>query len=110
MKPERVLIAERILAQHCPELLRSREAAPVALQPSLARLSAGLARTLANALAPLSAGEPPLVRSLAPRECTMRELTQDIAPLAANSLLSAGSDLPTLASLDAEAVLRMVDR
>lgn len=110
MKPERALIAERMLAQHCPELLRSNDAPPVQLMPALTRLSDGAARVLSNALASLSAGEPPLVRSLPPRECTMAELAQDIAPLAGNSLLSAGSDLPALASVDAEAVLRMVDR
>lgn len=111
MKPERAFVAERVLAQHCPELLRSRNAAPVALASPLKRLGDGLARTLANALAPLSAGEPPLVRCVAPRECTMAELAATIAPLAANSLLNAGSpELPALASLDADAVLRMVDR
>jgi flagellar motor switch protein FliM len=41
----------------------------------------------------------------------MAELAADIAPLAANSLHTAGSpDLPLLASVEAEAVLRMVDR
>jgi flagellar motor switch protein FliM len=111
MKPERAFVAERVLAQHCPELLPSREAAPVALLPALARFSDGVARTLSNALASLSAGEAPLVRSAAARECTMADLAQGIAPLAANSLLAlGGSDMPVLASLDAEAVLRMVDR
>ncbi|MBV1690681.1 FliM/FliN family flagellar motor switch protein [Novosphingobium sp. G106] len=111
MKPERAFVAERQLAQHCPELLQSKDAAPVQLMPALSRLGDGAARTLSNALAQLTAGEPPLVRSKAPRECTMAELSRDIAPLAANSLLTAGApDMPVLASLDAEAVLRMVDR
>jgi flagellar motor switch protein FliM len=111
MKPERAFVAERQLAQHCPELLQSKDAATVPLMPALSRLGDGVARTLSNALASLSAGEPPLVRSKAPRECTMAELARDIAPLAANSLLAAGApDMPMLASLDAEAVLRMVDR
>lgn len=111
MKPERAFVAERMLAQHCPELLRSNDAAPVPLMPALARLGDGVARALSHALASLSAGEPPLVRSMSPRECTMAQLAQEIAPLAANSLLAAGSpDMPMLASLDAEAVLRMVDR
>ena len=111
MKPERAFVAERQLAQHCPELLQSKDAAPVPLMPALSRLGDGVARTLSNALAALSAGEPPLVRSKPPRECTMAELARDIAPLAANSLLAAGApDMPMLASLDAEAVLRMVDR
>ena len=110
MKPERAFVAERVLAQHCPELLRS-SAAPIPLMPALTRLGDGLARTLSIALAPLSAGEAPLVRSQTPRECTMAELAQQIGPLAANSLLTAGSpDMPLLASVEAEAVLRMVDR
>lgn len=110
MKPERAFVAERMLAQHCPELLRPN-AAPMPLMPALARLGDGAARALAAALAPLSGGEAPLVRSRTPRECTAAELTQDIAPLAANSLVTAGSpELPLLASIEAEAVLRMVDR
>lgn len=110
MKPERALVAERVLAQHCPELLRSN-AAPVPLAPAMARLGDGAARALASALAPLSAGEPPLVRAVAPRECTMAELAQDIAPLAANSVLALGdTGQRVLASVSAEAVLRMVDR
>jgi flagellar motor switch protein FliM len=110
MKPERAFVAERVLAQHCPELLRSN-AAPVPLIPALTRLGDGVARVLGQGLASLAAGEPPLVRSRNPRECTMADLARDIAPLAANSLFTAGSpDLQLLASLDAEAVLRMVDR
>ena len=111
MKPERTFVAERIAAQHCPELLRSPDAAPIQLAPALTRLGDGLARVLSAALAPLSAGQAPLVRCIAPRECTMAELGGAIAPLAANSLLTLGTpDMPALASLDAEAVLRMVDR
>lgn len=111
MKPERALVADRVLAQHCPELLRSREAAPVPLAPAMARLGEALARALSQALASLTASEPPLVRSIAPRECAMAELAQGIAPLAANSLVSLGApEMTALASLDAEAVLRMVDR
>src|ERR1700741_5163852 len=104
MKPDRAFVAQRQLAQHCPELLQSKDAAPVQLMPALSRLGDGAARALSNALASLSAGEPPLVRSRAPRECTMAQLAQDIAPLAGNSLLAAGApDMPMLASVDAEA-------
>jgi flagellar motor switch protein FliM len=110
MKPERAFVAERMLAQHCPELLRGN-AAPVPLMPALTRLGEGAARALALALAPLLAGEPPLVRSADVRECTMAELAGRIAPLAANSLLAAGTpEMTLLASVEAEAVLRMVDR
>lgn len=110
MKPERIFIAERPLAQHCPELLRP---APVAgeLLPSLARLGDKLARTLAAGLANLSGGEAPVVRCHAPRECRMAELADDIAPLAANCIMTPETrDAPFLASVEATAVLRMVDR
>jgi flagellar motor switch protein FliM len=110
MQPERAFVAERMLAQHCPELLRAN-VAPVPLMPALARLGDGLARALAQGLAALSGSDAPLVRSKAPRECTMAELANDIAPLAANSLLAAGSpEMPVLASVEAEAVLRLLDR
>jgi flagellar motor switch protein FliM len=110
MKPERTFLAERILAQHCPELLHSN-AAPVPVMPALARLGEGVARALSLALTSLAAGNSPLVRSTTPRECTMAELAREIAPLAANTLLAAGSsEMPLLASIQAEAVLRMVDR
>jgi flagellar motor switch protein FliM len=110
MKPERAFVAERMLAQHCPELLRAN-AAPVPLMPALSRLGEGIARALSLGLATLAAGDPPLVRAAPPRECTFAELGRGIAPLAANSLLAIETaDSPLLASLDAEAVLRLVDR
>lgn len=110
MKPERAFHAERLLAQHCPELLRTN-AAPVPVMPALSRLGEAAARALASALAVLSGGDAPLVRSRPPRECAMAELAAGIAALASNSLLNIGSpDMPLLASVDAEAVFRMVDR
>lgn len=111
MKPERALIAERPLAQHCAELLARGNAAPEDLLPSLAKLGDRLTRALSAALAPLCGGNAPAVRCAAPRECAMAELTTTIAPLAANCLMSAGvQDAPLLASLEAAAVLRIVDR
>lgn len=110
MKPERPLIAERILAQHCPELLRPTPAAGEML-PLLNRLGDRLSRSLATGLARLSGRDAPAVRTLAPRECTMAELAQDVGPLAANSLLATGAGhAPFLASIEASAVLSMVDR
>jgi flagellar motor switch protein FliM len=112
MKPERTFVAERMLAQHCPELFREKEEdAPADLTPMLARLGDGAARALAAGLAPLLGGEAPLVRSEPVRECTMAELAETIAPLAANSVLAAGAAAaPLLVSIQAEAVLRLVDR
>lgn len=111
MKPERALIAERPIAQHCAELLAHGNAAPEDLLPSLAKLGDRLTRALSGALAPLCGGDAPALRCAAPRECTTAELTATIAPLAANCLMAAGEhDAPLLASLEAAAVLRIVDR
>lgn len=110
MKPERTFIAERPLARHCPELLRPAPAASELL-PTLARLGDRLSRSLAVSLGLMSGGEAPVVRCDAPRECTMADLTGEIAPLAANSLLNPDTgNAPFLASIEAAAVLRMVDR
>lgn len=110
MKPERTFIAERPLARHCPELLRPAPAASELL-PTLARLGDRLARSLAAGLGRMSGGEAPAVRCNAPRECGMAELAGEIAPLAANSLLTPDTrNAPFLASIEAAAVLRMVDR
>lgn len=110
MKPERAFIAERIVAQHCSELMRPN-AAPVPVMPALSRLGDGVARALSQGLTSLAAGDPPLVRCTAPRECTATELERETALLAANALLGVGTpELSLLASIDAEAVLRMVDR
>lgn len=110
MKPERAFVAERIAAQHCPELLRSGPT-PSDLVPLLARLGERMARVLANSLAALSGGEAPIVRCQAPRDCSADELAGEIGQLAANSLLGAlHHNCTFLASLDAAAVLRLVDR
>lgn len=111
MKPERAFIAERPLAQHCPELLRADEpgSAPAELLPALGRAGAKLTRVFAVALAPLVGGQELAVTAAAPREATAADLVKDIGPLAANSLMAAdGAAL--LASFDAGAVLRMIDR
>lgn len=114
MKPIRSLVAERPLAQHCAELLREGAAGgarPGDLAPGLARLGEKLARGLAVALAPLVGGEAPTIACADVRECDMATLLTDTAPLAANCLMSAGPvSAPLLASIDAAAVLRIVDR
>lgn len=108
MKPERAFVAERTVAEHCRELLRVSPA-PAELVPSLARLGERLARALSASLATLSGGEAPAVSCADIRECAASELADEIGPLAANSLLSTG-EVSFLASLDAAAVLRLVDR
>ena len=61
MKPERNLIAERPLAQHCPELLRPVPTAGELL-PTLAQLGDRLARALGAGLARLAGSEAPTVQ------------------------------------------------
>ncbi|MBU6265996.1 MAG: FliM/FliN family flagellar motor switch protein [Sphingomonadales bacterium] len=111
MKPERAFIAERPLAQHCAELLRTGPD-PVALLPLLGRMGERLARRLSGALAPLMGGEAPVVRCQSPREGTLETLAAAaMSPLAANSLMTMGAGrVPVLVSIDAEPVLRIVDR
>lgn len=112
MKPERRLVAERPLAQHCPELLRPAPVdAPFDPAPDMARLGLRLSRALAPALAPLLGGNVPMVTCAEPRTCGVDALTVEIAPFAANSLLAMGErQAGVLASLDGGAVLRIVDR
>ncbi|MDB5726388.1 MAG: flagellar switch protein [Novosphingobium sp.] len=111
MKPERSFIADRALAQHCPELIRSGSAdsAPAELLPALSRVGTKLSRVFAAALSPLTGGQEVVIQVGAPREVTAAALVAEIAPLAANSLLSLGN-ASLLASFDAGAVLRMIDR
>ncbi|MFT4026636.1 MAG: FliM/FliN family flagellar motor switch protein [Novosphingobium sp.] len=115
MKPERAFIAERPLAQHCPELIRSGMegggvgSGPTELLPALGRAGTKLGRLFATALSPLMGGQDVVIQVAAPREAVAADLAKDIAPLAANSLLALGS-AAMLASFDAAAVLRMIDR
>jgi flagellar motor switch protein FliM len=111
VRPERAFVAERALAQHCPELLRqgSDDVAPAELLPALARVATKLGRHFAAALSPLIGGQDLTVQAAAPRESTAAALVQEIAPLAANSVFVLGS-ASLLASFDAAAVLRMIDR
>ncbi len=110
MRPERNFVAERAAAQHCPELLH-RGPDQAELMALLAKAGDRFARQLAQGLAGLTGGEVPSVTARTVRECSMAELAQAAAPLAANSLLAAGaSGAPLLAALQAEAVLRMVDK
>ena len=109
MKPETAFIAERALAQHCPQLIRPA-ASPADLLPQLAVCGQALATALAAALAPLLGGEVPEVRADPPSQCVWGELASTFAPLAANCLLGVGDDdAPLLLSLDAGPVLRMLD-
>ena len=110
MRPERAFVAERVAAQHCAELLR-RGPEPAELLPLFAKAGERFAREFAQGLAAMTGGEAPSVTPRVVRESTMAELLESAPPLAANSLLAAGaSGAPLLAALQAEAVLRMVDK
>jgi flagellar motor switch protein FliM len=109
MKPERSFVAERTLAAHAPELLRQGPG-PAELLPLLGRLGDRLARRMAAALAPLLGGEAPLVTCSAPREGDLSTLHGAIATLAANSLFGVNETAPLFVSIEAEPVLRIVDR
>ncbi len=110
MKPSGRLIAERIVAQHCPELVRTAPG-PDALMPLLDRAAERFARAMSGALAPLLGGKGTQVKAPAARRTDLDELTMFSPALAAHVLLAAGPEgLPLLAAFDAAAVLRMVDR
>ena len=110
MRPEHNFIAERALAQHCPELLRAEPSASETLA-TLAHVAEKMARALGPALAPMLGGEAPQVRVETAQQGGPDALSAAIAPLAANSLLSIGMQLaPLLVSIEAKAILRLVDR
>lgn len=110
MKPERSFLAERPLAQHCAALVRAVPG-PEELIPQLDRAAQRFARALAPALAPFTGGGAPRVKAQAGRRTTLDDVAMFMPDLAANSLIGVGAErLPLLASLDAAAVLRMVDR
>lgn len=110
MKPEGAFIAERAAAQHCAQLLRV-PARPADDRPALARLASRLARAFDLLLGPmLGAGDATFVAGQI-NQSDPAALMLGTPPLAANSLLAIGTDgAPLLASIDAGAVLRMVDR
>lgn len=110
MRPERNFIAERALASHCSELLR-KGLGPEDLLPALNRLGERLARRLSGALAPLLGDEAPQISATPAREGDLEGFRQSVDRLAANSLFSIGTAAhPLLVSIEAEPVLRIVDR
>lgn len=110
MKPQRTFVAERPVARHCPQLLRSQpegKPATLPLEPFVQRL----ARALALGLARLIGGDQPLVRAAAPGEATIQDLVHGAEPLAACSLLSvSGGDAGILVTCEAHAIFRLIDR
>ncbi len=114
MKSDHAFIAERIAAQHCPELLRSGPA-PGELLPLLTQLGERLALALETALAPVLSpvlgSETPQVITRPARSENVTALAAELGALAAHVLYNAGaSEVPVLVSLDAGAMFALVDR
>ena len=110
MKQEHRLVAERALAQHCAELVRTAPGT-AELTTRLDGAVARLARGLVPALSPLAGGKGLTVKPRATRELSELEFSMLIPALAASTLYSVGAEgLPLVVSLDAGAVLRMIDR
>ncbi|VWX53066.1 FliM/FliN family flagellar motor switch protein [Novosphingobium sp. 9U] len=111
MRPERSFIADRVAAQHCPELLGPAAPCDADLLPSLALLSGRLALTLAGGLARLSGSEAPAVRPDAPRALLAGQLGQDASSLASHAVLGIGPERhQVLLTCAAAPVFRLVDR
>lgn len=108
MRPEFSFVAERALAKHCPELLRAPPA-PAELLPRLARAGNRMARSLSIALEPLL-GDPPTVRCDAPQAMDLTGFAASVAPLAGNSLLAGPGESRLCLSIEADVILRLVDR
>jgi flagellar motor switch protein FliM len=103
-------VAERRAAQHCAELL-NRLPDSAALMPALMRSGERLGRLLVPAFTSLLGGEEPEIVVTAPLEAGFDELSEMVGSLAANSLFATSRPgLNLLASVDGEAMLRLVDR
>ncbi len=110
MKPQHSFIAERIAAQHCPELLRRRPE-PTELIPALGEIGERLSRRLATALGALLGSAAPVVSAATPEELGKAEWLEEVGPLAANALLACSiPSIGLIISIDGQAVLRLVDR
>ncbi len=111
MRPERPFIAQRVAAQHCPELLGPTAPSAAQLAPALNALTARLALACSTGLARLSSAEAPVVRPVAPVETNGAQVIHEARELASHAVLAIGPErLPVLVSCEAAPVFRMVDR
>ncbi len=122
MRPEPIPVAARPLARHSDALIKRKPmdgprggiSARVIDERRVATLGlAGqrIARELGPRLARLLGGETPMVTSVAPRAATGADLAAIAGPLAGNSLFAAvGGAVRFIASVEAVAVLRLLDR
>lgn len=110
MRPESFIV-DRMVAQHCPELLGPTAPSAGELTPALALLSGRFARCVAMGLARLSGGEAPVVRPAVPRGTTAGQLAEDMATLTSYALMGIGSEQHhVLLACAAAPVFRLVDR
>lgn len=111
MRPERSFIAERQIAQHCPELLGRPAPSASELMPALARLSGRMAHSFAVGLARLSGGDAPSVRAAAPRATTATQLAEAAPALATYAVFGIGPEAHrVLLTCAADPVFRLIDR
>lgn len=110
MNTQHSFVAERPAAQHCAELLRTGPS-PAEMLPALHRAGERVAKLLAPAFAGLLGGDDPKVTVATPEQLNEADLDLEVGPLAANSLIaSPATGLALLASIDGQAMLRLVDR
>ena len=110
MRIEHPLVAERTVARHCKELLGTGPGM-AELVPALSLIAERLTRALAQGLARISGGHPPLVSAGMPMDATLGSIQSELETLAMHSLLALGPQgLPALATFEAAPVLRLVDR
>jgi len=108
MKQDFAFVAERALACHSPALMRPGPA-DTDLIEALRQAAARLARSLRGGLARLCGGDPPDVAIAVPYEQAFADFARE--GLYAYSLYGAApSGARLLSAIDAEAVLRLVDR
>ena len=111
MRPEPTFVAERALAQHCPELFERGSDPSSDPLDALGGLGTALARDIGTSLAPLLGAEGMSFAATPPSKGDLAVLAERIEPLAANSLLAIGSEgAKMLVSIDAATVFEAVDR
>ena len=108
MKQNFAFVAERALARHSAALLRPGPA-DADLIEALRQAAARLARSLRGALARLCGGEAPDVAIDPPHEVAFADFAHD-GLCAYTTYSAAPSGERLLSAIDAEAVLRLVDR
>jgi flagellar motor switch protein FliM len=109
VKPVREFLAERAAAQHCAQLVQ-RGPSPAELLPMLTRAGERLARLLGGRARATDGPRHCGTSGRPGRTDDHRGPDRPDRPTGANSCCAGPPDAPLLLSIDAGAVLRMVDR